>query len=49
MALPWHMDSLGVQYRRAPLLGEHTHEVLTGLLGISETDYARLEAGGVLS
>ena len=49
MALPWHMDSLGVQYRRAPLLGEHTREVLTGLLGVSETDYARLEAGGVLS
>jgi crotonobetainyl-CoA:carnitine CoA-transferase CaiB-like acyl-CoA transferase len=49
MALPWHMDSLTVQYRRAPLLGEHTHEVLTGLLGFSETDYARLEAGGVLS
>jgi crotonobetainyl-CoA:carnitine CoA-transferase CaiB-like acyl-CoA transferase len=49
MALPWHMDSLAVEYRRAPLLGEHTHEVLTGLLGFSETDYARLEAGGVLS
>lgn len=49
MSLPWHMDSLGVQYLRAPLLGEHTHEVLTGLLGVSETDYARLEAGGVLS
>lgn len=49
MALPWHMDSLDVQYLRAPLLGEHTHEVLTGLLGVSETDYARLEAGGVLS
>jgi crotonobetainyl-CoA:carnitine CoA-transferase CaiB-like acyl-CoA transferase len=49
MALPWRMDSLGVQYWRAPLLGEHTHEVLTGLLGVSETDYARLEAGGVLS
>ncbi len=49
MALPWHMDSLGVQYRRAPLLGEHTHDVLTELLGVSETDYARLEADGVLS
>jgi crotonobetainyl-CoA:carnitine CoA-transferase CaiB-like acyl-CoA transferase len=49
MALPWQMDSLAVQYRRAPLLGEHTREVLTGLLGVSETDYARLEAGGVLS
>ena len=49
LALPWHTDSLDVQYLRAPLLGEHTHEVLTGLLGVSETDYARLEAGGVLS
>jgi len=49
MGLPWRMDSLGVEYRRAPLLGEHTHEILTGLLGISEADYNRLEAGGVLS
>ncbi|MGN6572129.1 MAG: CaiB/BaiF CoA transferase family protein [Pseudolabrys sp.] len=49
MALPWNMDSLDVQYLRAPLLGEHTHEVLTGLLGVTENDYARLEAGGVLS
>lgn len=49
MALPWQMDSLAVQYRRAPLLGEHTHEVLTGLLGVSEADYARLESSGVLS
>lgn len=49
MGLPWNMDSLGVEYRRAPLLGEHTHEVLTGLLGVSEADYARLESGGVLS
>jgi len=31
------------------LLGEHTHEILTGLLGIDEADYARLEADGVLS
>ncbi len=49
MALPWNMDSLGVQYHRAPLLGEHTHEVLTTLLDLSENDYARLEASGVLS
>ncbi len=49
MALPWRMDSLGVEYRRAPLLGEHTREVLTELVGVSESDYARLEAGGVLS
>jgi crotonobetainyl-CoA:carnitine CoA-transferase CaiB-like acyl-CoA transferase len=49
MALPWRMDSLGIEYKSAPLLGEHTHEILTGLLGITEPDYARLEAGGVLS
>jgi hypothetical protein len=43
------MDSLSVQYNRAPLLGEHTHEILTGLLGIDEAEYQRLEGGGVLS
>lgn len=48
MGLPWRMDSLGVEYRSAPLLGEHTHDVLIGLLGISEADYAELEADGVL-
>lgn len=49
LGLPWRMDSLGVEYRRGPLLGEHTHEILTGLLGVSETEYARLHADGVLS
>lgn len=49
MALPWRMDTLGVEYRSAPLLGEHTHEILTGLLNMSESEYARLEAGGVLN
>ena len=49
LGLPWQMDSLSVQYNRAPLLGEHTHEILTGLLGIDEAEYQRLEADGVLS
>ena len=49
LGLPWRMDSVGVEYRRAPLLGEHTREVLTGLIGVSATEYARLEADGVLS
>ena len=49
LGLPWQMDSLGVEYRRAPLLGEHTHDILTGLLGIDEAEYARLETAGVLS
>ena len=39
LGLPWQMDSLGVQYNRAPLLGEHTHDILTGLLGIDEAEY----------
>jgi crotonobetainyl-CoA:carnitine CoA-transferase CaiB-like acyl-CoA transferase len=49
LGLPWQMDSLSVQYNRAPLLGEHTHDVLTGLLGIDEAEYRRLEADGVLA
>lgn len=49
LGLPWRMDSVGVAYRRAALLGEHTHEILTGLLGLSEAEYAALEAEGVLN
>jgi crotonobetainyl-CoA:carnitine CoA-transferase CaiB-like acyl-CoA transferase len=48
MGLPWCMDTVGVEYCRAPLLGEHTHEVLTKLLGVSDAEYARLETEGVL-
>lgn len=49
MGLPWQMDSLGADYRRAPLLGEHTREILTTLLGVTDADYAQLEADGVLA
>lgn len=49
LGLPWRMDSVGVAYRRAALLGEHTREVLTGLLGLDAAEYARLEAEGVLA
>jgi benzylsuccinate CoA-transferase BbsF subunit len=34
---------------RAPTLGEHSREVLTGLLGISNEEYEQLEREGVLS
>ena len=34
--------------RAPPLLGEHTDEVLRGLLGKSETEMARLRAAGVI-
>jgi crotonobetainyl-CoA:carnitine CoA-transferase CaiB-like acyl-CoA transferase len=49
LGLPWRMDSVGVAYRRAALIGEHTREVLTGLLGLGEAEYAALEAEGVLN
>ncbi len=49
LGLPWQMDSLGVRYAPAPLLGEHTHAILTGRLGITDAEYARLEADGVLA
>lgn len=35
--------------RRAPLLGEHTEEVLRGILGMSREEIARLTAAGILS
>jgi crotonobetainyl-CoA:carnitine CoA-transferase CaiB-like acyl-CoA transferase len=35
--------------RRAPLLGEHTEEVLTEVLGMTAEDIARLAAAGVLA
>jgi benzylsuccinate CoA-transferase BbsF subunit len=46
--VPWRASGLAPQYRPAPLLGEHTHEVLTGLLGLSEEEYAELDAAEVL-
>ena len=49
IGLPWRTDTTGVDYRRAPLLGEHTQEVLTELLGISATEYQLLADRGVLA
>ncbi len=49
LGIPWRMDTLGIDYQRAPLLGEHTREILTTLLGIDEHAYAALEADGVLA
>jgi crotonobetainyl-CoA:carnitine CoA-transferase CaiB-like acyl-CoA transferase len=47
--LPWRMDSLVVEYQRAPLLGEHTREILGNILGIDDAAYAKLQADGVLT
>jgi 2-methylfumaryl-CoA isomerase len=38
-----------VPVRRAPLLGEHTEEVLADVLGLSGTDIGRLHDEGVVA
>jgi len=48
MGLPWRMDGASANYQRAPLLGEHTREVLMGLAGLSGEEYDRLHADGVV-
>ena len=35
--------------RRAPLLGEHTDEVLAGVLGLSEGEIGKLHDAGVVA
>ncbi len=49
LGIPWRMDSLSFNYQHAPLVGEHTHQTLTELIGIDEATYARLESDGVLA
>ncbi len=49
LGLPWRMDSVAIEYRRAPLLGEHSRELLGSLLGIDDAEYARLTAAGALT
>lgn len=49
LGLPWRMDAFAVDYPRAPLLGEHTREVLTEILGYSTAEYEKLDADGVLA
>jgi benzylsuccinate CoA-transferase BbsF subunit len=47
---PVHFDTWRpVPMRHAPLLGEHTDEVLRGVLGLGTDEIQRLRAGGVLT
>ena len=45
---PSSMSATPPQPRRAPLLGEHTAEVLCGMLGVAPHDLPRLAAAGVI-
>ena len=49
LGLPWRADTGSFQYRRAPLLGEHTREILGRLLDVDDQQFARLEQSGVIA
>jgi crotonobetainyl-CoA:carnitine CoA-transferase CaiB-like acyl-CoA transferase len=47
--VPWHFaETPGGVWRRAPLLGEHTEEVLCGLGGLDRERFAALVEAGVI-
>ncbi|MGZ6205389.1 MAG: CoA transferase, partial [Candidatus Binataceae bacterium] len=47
--IPWQMSRTGGGVRApAPLIGQHTDEVLTQVLGYSADEVARLRAAGAL-
>jgi len=49
VANPMRFSDTPLEYRLAPpVLGEHTEELLRGLLGRSESDIARLRSSGVI-
>ena len=47
IAPPFRMSASPVEVRRAPLLGEHTADVLQNVLGISDGEQSRLREAGV--
>lgn len=49
LGLPWTMDSLGTRSTRAPLLGEHSREIIIGLLGRTEAEYEQMERDRILT
>ncbi len=46
--LPVQFGAIDLEYRGAPMIGEHTEEVLTELLGYSAAEIARLKEAKVL-
>jgi crotonobetainyl-CoA:carnitine CoA-transferase CaiB-like acyl-CoA transferase len=50
VGLPYRLDTTpGRVERAAPLFGEHNHEVLSRVLGLSAERIAELDAAGVIS
>ena len=48
--LPFHLDRTPAgATRAAPCLGEHTHQILSELLGLSPEDIRALEASGTIA
>jgi formyl-CoA transferase len=45
---PIKLSDSPAEVRRSPLLGEHTDEVLAGVLGFSEDEIRELKASGAL-
>jgi len=46
---PFRFSGIDASHRRpAPIMGEHTHEVLRELLGLPDEELERLEASGVI-
>lgn len=49
LAVPWRSATTdSIRYRRAPLFGEHTREILRDVLELTEDEIARLEKENVL-
>jgi len=49
VANPIRMSETPVEYRAAPpTLGQHSHEILQGVLGLTDADIAQLRAAGVV-
>jgi formyl-CoA transferase len=45
---PIKLSDSPADVRRSPLLGEHTEEVLRGVLGYSEADLRRIKSSGAI-
>ena len=48
MGSPWKMSGEQVQLQHAPLLGEHSDEVLKGLIGLSDTEVSDLRQKDII-